>query len=252
MKKSSILFLLFFAAALPAFSASTCETRVDAHQDATTLERANYCLMPEAQPPAPASAKVVYYNVTDKTPQTEEEQKTRYKQKYFDQDGVAVSQGYVETTLFPAFTNDTLSEQERLALEQAEKEALEKARAEALALLEKSRQSDGSKSAAEEEKEPEMSKAQLAARKNKPNRVLKEAAQEQEAAPAEQTYPQDAPADDLQPAQTYANIPADDLQPYSADTNAQPAQAWDNNPYGVPVEDYNPDMVYQQPGYVEL
>lgn len=210
MKKSSILFLLFFSAALPAFSASTCETRVDAHQDATTLERAAYCLTPEEEPPAPEGQRLLYYSVSNKTPkQGEAEPQDAYKQKYFDKKDLSVRRNYVETRAFPEFTNDTLSEQECLALEQAEKEALEKAHAEAMAKVEKKNSSLDGPSVLDE-KEPKMSKAQLAVRKTKPNRVMNSEAQEEEPSGFEEpAYPTDTPAGELQQAQAWENNPLD-------------------------------------------
>lgn len=240
MKKSSILFLLFFAAALPAFSASTCETRVDKHQDATTLERVSYCLTPEVEPPAAVSgAELVYYGVSGKAPQEETERDARYRQKYFDKDGVAVSQGYVDTRKFPAFTNDTLSEQERLALEKAEKEAWEKAQAEEEKKAATLRAPLRTPSVLTET-EPEMTKAQLAARKNKPNRFMKEAAPQQPAEPEAQAYSYDTPdtpSGEIAQAQAWENNP---LEPSAGNAGgAAPNGFFDDNLLDDPSFGYN-------------
>lgn len=220
MKKPFAVFVLLFSAALPAFSASTCETRVDKHQDATTLERAAYCLTPEAEPPAPAGPELVYYGVSANAPQDASAQDARYKQKYFDKNGVAVAQDYVGTRKFPAFTNDMLSEQERLALEKAEKEAWEKAQAEAEKKAATAKAPLRTPSVLEEQ-EPQMTKAQLAARKNKPKRFMKE--------PAAEQMPEEAAA--------YAPDPYG-ANPYSTGTpqgELQQAQALENDPLSQPT-----------------
>lgn len=196
MKKPFSAFMVCCLAVGPAFSASTCETRVDQHQDATTLERAAYCLTPEAEQPVPAGPELVYYGVSANPPQDREDQTARYRQKYFNKDGVAVAQDYVGTRSFPSFTNDTLSEQERLALEKAEKEAWEKAQAEAKKKAATAQAPFRTPSVLEEQ-EPPMSKAQLASRKNKPKRFMKEpvaetAPQSEEFAPAGQDVYSDA------------------------------------------------------------
>ena len=125
MKKTFASLFVLFVAALPAVCASTCETRVDRHQDATTRQRVAHCLTPEAEPPAPAGPELVYYGVSSSKPQEEKaETAKRRKQMYFDKNGVAVSNDFVDTRRFPVFTNDTLSEQQRMALEAAEKKQI--------------------------------------------------------------------------------------------------------------------------------
>lgn len=90
-------------AALPAFCAvSTCETRVDRHQNASTRERVAYCLTPEAEQPLPAGPELVYYGVSSNKPAPQtEEQPVSKKPVYFDKDGVQVAQDYVDTKNFP-------------------------------------------------------------------------------------------------------------------------------------------------------
>ena len=108
MKKTFASFFVLFSAALPAVCASTCETRVDAHQDASTRQRVEYCLTPEKAAPVAPGPEVVYYGVSSAAPTNEAaaDEKQR-KQVYFDKDGVALSQNYVDTSKFPSFTNDT-------------------------------------------------------------------------------------------------------------------------------------------------
>ena len=253
MKIPFAVFVLFFSAALPAFSASTCETRVDKHQDATTLERAAYCLTPEAEPPAPAGPELVYYGVSANAPQDASAQDARYKQKYFDKDGVAVAQDYVGTRKFPAFTNDMLSEQERLALEKAEKEAWEKAQAEAEKKAATAKAPLRTPSVLEEP-EPQMTKAQLAARKNKPKRFMKEPAAmqtpEDSSSYALDPYGADAystgtPQGELQQAQALENDPL--AQPTGNAGGAAPNEFLDDNLLDDPSFGYNATDPSMQP-----
>lgn len=237
MKKSFAFFVLL-SAALPVFCASTCETRVDRHPDASTRERVAYCLSPETEPVMETQTpELVYYGVSSNEPEEEAVQNGRRKQVYFDKTGVAVSQDYVWTKKFPAFTNDTLSEQERLALEQAEKEALEKAQKEAAAKAEKEAAAKAALRTPPvlEEKEPVMSKAQLAARKTKPKRFMKEPAaaqpsQEPSYAPdpyGAAPYPTGTPQGELQEVQGLENDPL--LQNSGSAGGAAPAGFLDDN-----------------------
>lgn len=112
MKKIGITFSLF-AAAVTLQAASTCETRVDSHPKATTLERVDYCLTPEKEGPKAAGPEVIYTGITDKTPEkTRAEKNTPLKQKYYDEESVEISHGYVGTSRFPVLKNDILSERE--------------------------------------------------------------------------------------------------------------------------------------------
>lgn len=125
MKKTFASLFVLFAAALPAFCASTCETRVDRHQDATTRQRVAHCLTPEPEQPAPAGPELVYYGVSSNKPtEADPETTKRKKQTYFDKEGVQVSSDFVDTRNFPVFANETLSEQDRIALEEAQKKQI--------------------------------------------------------------------------------------------------------------------------------
>ncbi len=128
MKKNFAFFFVFFVAALPAFAVSTCETRVDSHPDATTKQRVAYCLTPEPEVPLPAGPELVYYGVSNTKPAEEPEEESAPREPvHFDKDGVAVNQHFMDTKNFPTFANDTLSEQERAALEKLAKEDAAKA-----------------------------------------------------------------------------------------------------------------------------
>lgn len=253
MKKPFAVFVLFFSAALPAFSASTCETRVDKHQDATTLERASYCLTPEAEQPAPAGPELVYYGVSANEPQDASAEEVRYKQKYFDKDGVAVSQDYVSTRKFPAFANDIMSEQERLAREEAEKEAAEKARAEA------EKQAAAKKEPLrtepvpqDQEQDPPMTKAQRAARQTKPKRFMKEPAAvqtpEEPVAYAPDPYGANPDSDPYSAAPYATGTPQGELpqaQALENDPLSQPAP----DPYGALPNGFADDNLLDDPSF---
>lgn len=123
MKKTFVTFFMFSLAALPALAASTCETRVDSHQDATTKQRVAYCLTPEAEAPAAPGPALVYYGVSGSKPAEEPKQEEEERKPvYFDKDGVAVTQQFVDSDNFPPFENDRLSVQDRLAAREMGKE----------------------------------------------------------------------------------------------------------------------------------
>ena len=187
MKKTFASFFVLFSAALPAFCASTCETRVDAHQDATTRQRVQYCLTPEQAAPVAPGPEVVYYGVSSAKPaDASTEAEKQRKQVYFDKDGVAVSQNYVDTSKFPAFTNDTLSEQEKIALEEAQKkQALLQAEQQAKAAQEKPART---MSAEQKVTLANETKAGLLARQTKAKRYMKEVAQQPEPDELAQAY----------------------------------------------------------------
>ncbi len=239
MKKYFAFFFTFLMAALPAFAASTCETRVDSHQNATTRERVAYCLTPETVvAEKKAEPELVYYGVSDKNPAPQTKEAAAREQVYFDKDGVAVSQDYVGTKKFPTFANDTLSEQERWALEEARKKAdAERAKLEAtkeapkriMAAEKEAASADPSKlltpSVLEEENKS------YALRQKRPQRFMKKAA-----VPAQQPATT-APAASAQPANPLAADPLGVMPPAPTDTppsEIQQAYALENDPLAQP------------------
>ena len=124
MKK--ILTFLFVVIAPAAYAASTCETRVDSHQKATTRQRVAYCLMEEPAAAPAAGPELVYSGTYSKEPQTQSPIKSTVKDGYFKEDKYSIQHQYVGSQNFPSFKNDTLSEQERAALERAYLKELEK------------------------------------------------------------------------------------------------------------------------------
>lgn len=221
MKKTFAVFFMLSTAALPAFcAASTCETRVDRHQNASTRERVAYCLTPEAEQPLPAGPELVYYGVSSNKPAPQtEEQPVSKKPVYFDKDGVQVAQDYVDTKKFPAFTNDVLSEQERLALEQAAKEEADRQAKLAASAQAPKRLAQSAKLTAPSVLTEEDEKG-LLARQKKPKRFMKTIAEEQ---------PEPAPT----PASSEETV----------------AQAYSVNPYGTPASgDAGDGLMYAPTG----
>ena len=176
MNKYFTVFLMFALAAAPAFAVSTCETRVDSHQDATTQQRVAYCLTPEAMEPAAPGPQVIYYGVSGNQPDKKKKQEQEEREPvYFDKNGVYVEQSFVDSKQFPPFENDRLSEQEK-------SDAVETGRLEA----QKATGCCEEKlfAAAEENAllgaESKETAAGLLARQTKPRRVMKEPAYEPE------------------------------------------------------------------------
>ncbi len=112
----NILVFISLLGLAPLLHASTCETRVDSHQKASTLERTYYCLTPEQAAPELPGPTLIYENVTTKAPENETVTETvPLKQEYYPQNEVSVTRGYVGTAYFPKWKNDIISEQERRA-----------------------------------------------------------------------------------------------------------------------------------------
>lgn len=124
MKKTLILVSLLAAAVTS--HASTCETRVDKHQKATTLQRVDYCLTPEQAAPAAPGPEVIVSSVTTKEPAPAAQKSAPLTQEYYPQDQVEVTHGYVGTTHFPQFKNDISSERELKEMQQAANDAAKK------------------------------------------------------------------------------------------------------------------------------
>ena len=117
MKYILPFFLLTVAAS--AYAVSTCETRVDSHQKASTKQRVEYCLMQEPTPTPPAGPELVYTGTYSVEPADQQPVKSTVKDGYFRDDKMSVQHQYVGSRNFPKFTNDTLSEQERAELTRA-------------------------------------------------------------------------------------------------------------------------------------
>ena len=111
---------LFFCAGILATTASaqsTCLTRVDAHQQATTKERISYCLSPDTVQGTANNSGVIFSGVSLRQVPVSyvEEQKPTATNGYFKEDQVTVSKNFVSTQRFPQLTESRMSVQEQLA-----------------------------------------------------------------------------------------------------------------------------------------
>lgn len=109
MKKLFYVFVFSFTAAPLLAAASTCETRVDKHQDASTSERVEYCLTEDPAPEETPATEVVLSDVysvqypktkTKKAPAQTQETKVYTK--------APTSMEYLDRDDYPAFRNDIL------------------------------------------------------------------------------------------------------------------------------------------------
>lgn len=125
--KKILTFLLMVVTSSAVYAVSTCETRVDSHPKATTRQRVVYCLTEEPLVTTSAAGpELVYSGTYSKTPEAADETTSTVKNGYFKEDKYAIERQYVGSGNFPAFVNDTLSEQERAALEEVYLRELEK------------------------------------------------------------------------------------------------------------------------------
>ena len=93
-----------------AFAKDTCETRVDAHPAATTLQRIAYCLNDQVVPAtADSNAGLVFSEVSAKPSASaiKPTQKPTSQEGYFKEDQILVSRDYVATSQFPQLTQQT-------------------------------------------------------------------------------------------------------------------------------------------------
>lgn len=82
--------------------ASTCETRVDAHQKATTLQRIAYCLTPETVRTQDTTNGLVFSGVTPRSPEGEAAPVTASaRDGYYNEEKVAVTRSFVGTSRYP-------------------------------------------------------------------------------------------------------------------------------------------------------
>lgn len=101
---------------------STCETRVDAHQKSSTMQRVQYCLTPEYDS-ASHNPGLVFSGVS--SPRTGDssqpvEQKPTARKGTFKPEQVGVAKVFVETPRFPQVTDDhRVSQQEIVAKKEA-------------------------------------------------------------------------------------------------------------------------------------
>ena len=117
MRNGIVLLGILLITSPGVFAQSTCQTRVDAHQNATTPQRVEYCLTQEADPSLMmAQPELIYAQVSSHQPAKEPKQKEYSSANpYFNENKYTVMHGYVGTTQFPEFQNATISEQELAA-----------------------------------------------------------------------------------------------------------------------------------------
>ncbi len=90
------------------YAQSTCETRVDAHQKATTNQRVAYCLTPDYAVPDSMYSELVFSGVSTHNTQTAPATtvRTTTKPGRFDPDKVSVYRSYIPSTQFPELSQD--------------------------------------------------------------------------------------------------------------------------------------------------
>ena len=113
MKKTFISFLALMGAA-GAWAQSTCETRVDAHQKATTNQRVNYCLNPDYGAQGPQGPQLILSTTDSYTvPQPAPARQVRptAEKGVFEEADVEVTHSFVQTRQFPKWTDGRESEQ---------------------------------------------------------------------------------------------------------------------------------------------
>ncbi len=180
MKQTILLFLL--VCAVGASAQSTCETRVDAHQKATTNQRVNYCLYPgygaaDTHGPQLIYSSMGYYNPG--TPAAAAPQRVTARQNVFDDADIEVTHSFVQTRQFPKFTDGRVSEQYKREYQEALLSGPELAR-EAVSLTDCEPQEDVSFVSVQE------GTSEVKSRQKKPGRrwIQKPAAQTEQNAPA--------------------------------------------------------------------
>jgi hypothetical protein len=92
---------------------STCETRVDAHQRATTKQRVAYCLTPDSVAADDTNAGLVFSGVSAHYPsdvQPVDQGGAKAKEGNFEPEQVVIARTYVGTAQFPQVFDDKASE----------------------------------------------------------------------------------------------------------------------------------------------
>ena len=100
--KKIILFGTFCCLYIPLDAQSTCQTRVDAHQEATTKQRVVYCLNPAPVAAQPSESGLIFSTVNAPVqPDEKSTEKATAKAGFFKPEHYSISQTYVESTQFP-------------------------------------------------------------------------------------------------------------------------------------------------------
>ncbi len=129
--KKTVLITSIFCLALATRAQSTCQTRVDAHQKATTSQRVEYCLYPQNDTSGVHNPGLVFSGVSSPNLTEPERDQTRptARNNAFKPEEVGLSQSFVPTRTFPKITDGRVSEQEKMekrkALEEGRQAAQE-------------------------------------------------------------------------------------------------------------------------------
>ena len=128
--KKTVLITSVFCLAVTTHAQSTCETRVDAHQKASTSQRVEYCLYPQNDASGLHNPGLVFSGVSspDLTEPQREQTRPTARNNDFKPEEVGLSQSFVPTRTFPKVTDGRVSEQEKMA----KRKALEEGRQAAL------------------------------------------------------------------------------------------------------------------------
>ena len=95
------------------YAQSTCETRVDAHQRATTNQRVAYCLTPDFGAADTAYSGLVFAGVSSHQPQDTQpvvQEHPTAKQGSFKSKNITVNSSYIPTVQFPEVMRDNASQ----------------------------------------------------------------------------------------------------------------------------------------------
>ncbi len=105
----SIIGCLF---AVVTYAQSTCETRVDAHQKATTRQRVAYCLTPDTVAADDSYSGLVFSGVSSHQPRetTTKQERPTAKPGRFKPENVTISRSYVATAQFPQATQSNVGQ----------------------------------------------------------------------------------------------------------------------------------------------
>ena len=124
LMKNTCFVLGFCLCAGWTWAQSTCETRVDAHQQASTVQRVHYCLMDDQEGAAAHNPAMVFSGVSSPKEQPAVQQPTKRDEALarpgaFKTSRVNVSKELVPTRQFPKLDDGRVSQQEIYAKQKA-------------------------------------------------------------------------------------------------------------------------------------
>ena len=123
LMKNTCFVLGFCLCAGWTWAQSTCETRVDAHQQASTVQRVHYCLMDEQEGASVHNPAMVFSGVSSPkeqpTVQPIKQKETLARPGVFQPKRTHVSKEFVPTRQFPTLDDGRVSQQEIYAKQSA-------------------------------------------------------------------------------------------------------------------------------------